>query len=200
MNSMLSGPSRRTRVRGFTLVEIMVAIAIIGVGIAGVLYYQSRAEVSQQAADATKTITAMASKIKAYYKPTNTYAQVTAANLNKMNLVADPLSWNGTNALDPWNNTMTIAGGTTTFILSIGGSTTSLDKEACTAVATSLKDVATVIRVGGTTTPVTLNTSGGTAGTVTGGNLFKGGTTTGDLTALATGCSDTNPVIGLQFQ
>lgn len=181
---------------GFTLVEIMIVLAIIGAAIGGVLFYQSRAENTQTATKTASDIALLASKTKTYFRPSNSYTGVTASNLNSMALVTAPMKFSGTSLVDPWGNDMTVGGGTLTFALTLGGATAPIDKEVCTNLVTSLSDKAVAIRVG---TAAAVSTSGSTAGTISGGNLYKGGTTTADAAALATGCNEASPVIAMQF-
>jgi hypothetical protein len=140
----------------------------------------------------------MASKIRTYFGPAGTYNGITAASVNGMSLVSQPLTWDGTNIRDPWGNIINIvgnaAGAAPSFVITLGGSTSPLDKEACTGMATGLGNGADTVRAGGTTAAVTT-----TNGIIGGGNIYK--TTAGVLSVpnLSTGCTDTNPVIGLQF-
>ena len=182
--------------RGFTLVEIMIVLAIIGTAIGGVLYYQSRAENTQAATKTSSDLALMASKIKTYFRPSNSYTGVTASRINSMALVAAPMKFDGANMVDPWGNTMSVGGGTLSFALSMGGATAPIDKEVCTSLATSLADKATAIRVGAA---AAVSSAGATAGTISGGNLYKGASTTPDAAALATGCNEASTVIAMQF-
>ena len=181
---------------GFTLVEIMIVLAIIGTAIGGVLYYQSRAENTQAATKTSSDIALMASKIKTYFRPSNSVMGVTATNINGMALVSAPMKFDGTNMVDPWGNAMTVGGGTLSFALSMGGSTAPIDKEVCTSLATALSDKATAVRIGAA---AAVSTSGSTAGTISGGNLYKGAGTAPDPAALTTGCNEASPIIAMQF-
>jgi prepilin-type N-terminal cleavage/methylation domain-containing protein len=181
---------------GFTLVEIMIVLAIIGTAIGGILYYQSRAENTQAATKTSSDVALMASKIKTYFRASNSYTNVTASRINGMALVTAPMKFDGTNMVDPWGNTMSVAGGTLSFAISMGGATAPIDKEVCTSLASALADKATAIRVG---TAAAVSTSGSTAGTISGGNLYKGAGVTADSAALATGCNESSTVIAMQF-
>lgn len=183
---------------GFTLIEIMVALGIIGAGAAVVLYYQGRAQTNAMTKDTVTAVSNMASKIKTYYAAQGTYNGISAAAINNMSLVAQPLTWDGTNIRDAGGNVVNIignaAGAAPSFVITLGGATSPLDKEACTGMSTGLGNGADTVRVGGTTTAVTT-----TNGVIGAGNVYK--TTAGvlSMTNLATGCNDTSPVIGLQF-
>ena len=181
---------------GFTLVEIMIVLAIIGTAIGGVLYYQSRAENTQAATKTSSDVALMASKIKTYFRPSNSYTGVTASSINGMALVSAPMKFDGTNMVDPWGTTMTVGGGTLSFAISMGGATAPIDKEICTSLATALSDKATAVRIGAA---ASVSTSGSTAGTISGGNLYKGAGTSADPSALTTGCNEASTVIAMQF-
>ncbi len=187
---------KMTRQRGFTLVEIMIALAIMGVAVAGVLFYQGRAANSQAANKTSSDLAIMASKVKTYFRPSNSYSNVTAARINQMALISAPMKFDGTNLVDPWGNAMTVGGGTTSFAISLGGATSPLDNEVCTALVSSLSDTAQAIRVGAA---AAVSTSGASAGTISGGNLYKGAGVTPDAAALATGCNEASTIIALQF-
>ncbi|MGE3342294.1 MAG: type 4 pilus major pilin [Vicinamibacterales bacterium] len=181
---------------GLTLIEAMVWLALLGVVIGGTLYYQSRSDASQKSTQAAADLTYMASKAKAFYKPSGSYSALTAANLNKMALVNPPMVYDGSNLKDAWGNTMSVAGGTLTFAISVGGSTNPLDKEACTNIASTMVNNATSIRIG---SAAAVTTTGATQGQVSGGNAYKTAGTVPDAAAMATGCNESNPIIAIQF-
>lgn len=187
----------RKKALGFTLIEIMVALGIMGAGVSIVLFYQGRAQATSSAKDATSAIANMVSKAKTYFAGAGSYNAITPAVLNSMGLVTQPLTWDGTNIRDPWGNVMGIAGnaaGTApTFVATIGGATSAIDREVCTALATALANGADAVNIGASTAITTTN------GIVGGGSAYK--TTAGVLSIvnLNTGCTATNPTIGLQF-
>lgn len=187
-------PTRRgaRRQLGFTIIEIMIALGIIGTAVAAVLYYQGRAEHNQTANKTAQDLALMASKIKTYLGPSNTYAAATPAWLNSSSLVAPPMKFDGTNLQDPWGNTMSVNGNTTTYAITIGGTTSALDKEVCASIASKMVDNATVINIGTAATA--------TAGVVSGGSAYKANGGTPDGALLATGCNTATPVIAMQFR
>ena len=189
--SPLAKRSGLRRQMGFTLIEIMIALGVIGTAVAAVLYYQSRAEHGQSANKTAQDVSMMASKIKGLLGPSNSYGPLTPAWVNSSALVNSPMKYDGTNLQDPWGNTMSVNGNTTTFAITVGGSTSALDKEVCTSIASKMVSNATAIHIGAATA---------TAGVVAGGSAYKavGGTADGAL--LATGCNVANPVIAMQFR
>jgi prepilin-type N-terminal cleavage/methylation domain-containing protein len=188
--TMQSNPTVRKQL-GFTLIEIIIAIGIIGSATALVLYYQARAETSQKANAMAGDVAMVASKIKQYFGASNTYAGLTASALNQMNVMPKGFTWNGSDMIDPMGNTMSINGTASTFALTVGGSTGPLDREACASIASKLADNAQSIRVGAATAA---------SGVISGGSVYKAVGGTPDAALLGTGCSAANPVIALQFR
>lgn len=184
--------------KGFTLIEIMIALGIIGAATAVVLGYQSMAQRNAQTKDTITAVSNMASKIKTYYAAQGTYNSISAAAINGMSLVTQPLTYDGTNIRDAGGNTVSIVGNAVgaapSFVITLGGTASPLDKEACTGMTTGLGNGADVVRVGGTTTAVTT-----TNGVVGGGHTYKANTGVTDMGNLSTGCQETSPVIGMQF-
>lgn len=192
MSSLSRIPRRGLRRQlGFTLIETMIALGIMGTAVAALLYYQTRAENNQGSNKTAQDLSLMASKIKNYLGPSNSYIPLTPVFVNSSALITPPMKWDGTNVLDPWGNTMTINGGTTTFALTIGGTTSALDKEVCTSIASKMVDNATAINIGAATAA---------AGVVSGGSAYKAANGTPNGTNLATGCAVANPVIAVQFR
>lgn len=177
---------------GFTLIEIMIALAIMGGALGLILAYQNKAEASQKANRTVEDVSLLASKIKTMYGPMNSYATVTATSLNDMGLTPGGMSFATPNIVDAYGNTVSITGAAASFAITIGGATGPLDKEICSSIATNLSTQATAINVGGAATAA--------AGAVSGGSAYK--TTAGALSVanLATGCATASPVIALQFR
>ncbi len=185
--------------RGFSLIETMIVLALIGGAVGLALLYQSRAQASQQANGAISSVTNMAGKIRTFYAPTGSYAGISGTVVNGMSLVTQPLTWNATSTsvMDPWGNPMVFAGNaagaTPTFVITLGGTASPLDKEVCNTIATSLVNGADAINIGASTAITTTN------GLVGGGSAYKTNGGTPNATNLSTGCQATNPVIALQF-
>jgi prepilin-type N-terminal cleavage/methylation domain-containing protein len=185
---------RNSYKRGFTLVEIMIALAIFGSALTVVLYYQQRASVLSRATDTSRALTTMISKIKTYYGASNTYSGLAATGISQLGIAPSPLSTTSTTVVDPWGNTMTFTAGSTSFVVELGGAS-AIDPEACGAIATAFANNATAIYVGtGYTT-----TAGVLAGATAATGIYK--TSAGVITSanLGAGCSQTGTKVALQI-
>lgn len=181
---------------GFALGEMLLAVAIVAVlvGIGAVVYGNLRGGINADD-QAAKTIS-LVSDIQKNYRNAGTFGTLTAAEINKLLLLQKPLKFDGTNVVDAYGNVMVVSGGTTSFVLTIGGTTNPVSNADCAAIANRLgAGVATNINIG---TAATAGT-GATAGQVTGGNVFKAGSVI-TQTNLTTGCNEANPVIASMFR
>lgn len=176
---------------GFTLIEIMIALGIMGFAIAAVMYYQTRAETSQQSNQVATSLVTMASKIKAYYGPTNSFAAVSGTTLDQIAVVPKGMTFVTPNVVDPWGNNMSINGSVATFALTVGGATGPLDREACASIASKLAENAQAVHVGAATAA---------AGVIAGGSVYKAVGGAPNAANLGTGCSAANPVVAAQFR
>jgi prepilin-type N-terminal cleavage/methylation domain-containing protein len=189
---------KHSSVRGFSLIELIVVLAIIAASVALILSRQSRATESTKASDMVQSITYLVSKVQNFYASTGSYAGLNPKVVGQMSLVNQPLKWDGASSiLDAWNNPLGVVGNqpgaSPTFAITIGGSVNPLNNESCTAMATALASAADVVVVGSTG----MNVSSGLV--PASGNVYKSSSGTLDLTQLATGCSSSNPVIALQL-
>jgi prepilin-type N-terminal cleavage/methylation domain-containing protein len=192
---------------GFTVIEVMITLAIIGAAVAVVLMYQSKAESSLRVAGTVSAMTNMTSKIRAYYASVGSYNDITPEKINAMGLVTTPLTWeSGTLAMrDAWGNVMNIVGngpGTTpAFVITIGGVNSLLQPglpltaEECVSVATELANGADRVNVGDTSSFTFTN------GVVAGGKAYKAA---GNILSIANltdaaGCGAVRPMIVLQY-
>ena len=189
---MMNLVSKGKKQRGMTLIEVMIGLGIFGLILGAVLYYQTRAENSQRANQQATDLAQIASKVKTYYGPSNSYSALSAASINNMALINAPMKYDGTNVIDAFGNAMTITGATRTFAITVGGSTAALDKEVCTSIATKLAANALVINVGSAAAAAT--------GAVSGGSVYKASASaTPNAANLATGCAEASPIIAAQF-
>lgn len=183
------------KARGFVLQELLVGLvvvailAVIGIGI----YNGMRADIN--ATDQGNKTIEMVSAVQKHWRNAGNYGTVSAAGINQINLVKSPIRYDGTNLTDAWGNTMSVSGGTTSFSLTVGGATSAMDKEDCATIAARLAAIALNVRIG---TAAAVG-SGATAGQITGGNLYKNGTTYTQA-SLTTGCNEASPVIAAQFR
>ncbi|WP_186510845.1 type IV pilin protein [Caenimonas sedimenti] len=178
--------------RGLTLIEMMIGLAIVGLILSAVLYYQTRAEYMQKSNQQATDLAQIASKVKAYYGPTNSYTALSASAINNMALINAPMKFDGTNVVDAFGNSMSINGTTRTFAITVGGATSPLDKEVCVSIASKLASNALVINVG--------NAAAAATGAVSGGSVYKASASaTPNTTNLTTGCAESAPVIAAQF-
>jgi hypothetical protein len=184
-------------VGGFSLIELIIVLAIIAASVALILDRQNKAQESNRSNDTVQSVSYMVSKIKTFYESSGSYSGLSAAVINGMSLLNQPLKWDGASILDAWNNPLGVSGNaiaaTPSFALSIGGSVNPLSKETCSALATALAAGADVVHVGGAS-DVQLN-----AGVVSGGSVYKSAAGVLTVANVASGCSATNPQIALQF-
>ena len=182
---------------GFSLIELIIVLAIIAASVALILDRQSKAQETNRSNDTVQAVSYMVSKIKTFYASSGGYNGLSAVVINGMSLLNQPLKWDGSSILDAWNNPLGVSGNATSatpsFALSIGGSVNPLNKETCSALATALAAGADVVDVGAST-EVQLN-----SGLVSGGSVYKSATGALNVASVATGCSATNPLIALQF-
>ncbi len=182
---------------GFSLIELIIVLAIIAASVALILDRQNKAQESNRSNDTVQAVSYMVSKIKTFYASSGSYSGLSAAVINGMSLLNQPLKWDGASILDAWNNPLGVSGNanaaTPSFALSIGGSVNPLSKETCSALATALAAGADVVNVGGSS-EVQLN-----AGVVSGGSVYKSAAGVLTVANVASGCSAANPQIALQF-
>ena len=190
------GSSRSRKQKGFTLVEVIVVLAIVGVALAGVLVYQSMAENRNRTNNTINAVITMVGNVKSVFAAANSYAAVTSANLVNAGIPMTPFTTSGTTILDPWGNTMVVGGSGPFFGFGIRAP----DSQTCIALVSSLAQSAVRVTVhtaapafsAAATTPVAF------LGT---GTVVKADASSAyDPVAAATGCGGATAHIGLVFR
>lgn len=181
--------------KGFTLIEIIIALAVIGVAISGMLYYQSRADTSQKVNDTTSAITTMVGSIKTTFAPANSYADVTAQNLINAGLLVSPFTASGANIVDPWGINIVVGGNASFF----GFTLTPPDAETCAKLATALVRNAARMTIAA---DAAIAPAGTTLATfVTGATVIKADQAAQMNAAnMATGCAVNNRLLAVAFR
>ena len=186
--------SNKAKQTGFTLIEIIIALAILGAAISGMLYYQSRAETSQKVNDMITASVSMISNIKNNYGPSGSFAAVTIANLIAGGMAVSPFTAGATTITDPFGNAMLAEGSATQFAVRMGP----LSKEVCVSLANGLVANALILNVG--------NVTAVTSGALTGGGVYKASAAAAPDPAIllgTTGCgitTDANRYIAAVFR
>ncbi|CAN7741750.1 hypothetical protein LJR118_006642 [Acidovorax sp. LjRoot118] len=186
----ISRPKIRSS-KGFVLTELVLGLAVVAAVVAiGVgAYTVIRGGIS--ADDQGNKMISMAASIQNNWRNAGSYATLTGEELNKLALITAPMKFVTPDVTDGWGNTMTINGGPASFVMSVGGATAPINKDACASIANRLSSVAQTIRIGTSAT--------GAAGVATGGNVFKQGETYTQA-SLGTGCNEPSTVIVAQFR
>jgi prepilin-type N-terminal cleavage/methylation domain-containing protein len=189
------------RSRGFSLIELIIVLAIIAGGIALILYRQSKTEEATRVSDEVQSISFMVSKIKSFFASTGSYETLTTGTPIQMSLLTPPLKLSGADRIvDAWGNSVELlgngVGASPSFAITIGGG--SMGKDTCAALASALAGGADVVAVGQV---AALSTLSGTAssGTIGGGSVYKQIGSGTNIQNLGAGCSSANALIGLQF-
>jgi len=186
---------------GFSLIELIIVLAIIAGGIALILYRQAKTEEATRVSDEVQSVSFMVSKIKSFFAATGSYETLSTTTPIQMSLLTPPLKLNGTDhILDAFGNSVELQGnasGTSpSFAITIGGGT--MGRDTCAALASALSGGADVVAVG------QVNALSGSlatpnSGSVSGGSIYKSLSTPPNIQNLGAGCSAASPVIGLQF-
>lgn len=187
--------NKRRAAMGFVLTELLLGIAVVAVvALIGVGVYRSLRSGINADDMADKTI-GLVAEIQKNWRTAGSYTSVSAVEVDKLSLINAPMRMSGANLTDAYGNTMSLNGSQASFALTIGGATTPIAKDDCATIANKIAAIASVVRIGAAATVG----SGGTAGTVTGGNVFKSGATITQA-SLTDGCNEANTVIAAQFR
>jgi prepilin-type N-terminal cleavage/methylation domain-containing protein len=193
--------SRQNADRGFSLIELIIVLAIVAGGIALILHRQAKTEEATRVSDEVQSISFMVSKIKSFFASTGSYETLTSSTPIQMSLLNAPLKLSGTDRIvDAWGNSVEIlgnaAGASPSFAVTIGGA--SMGRDTCAALASALAGGADSVSVGQVSA---LSALAGTAasGTISGGSVYKSSSNVTNIQNLGLGCSSANAFIGLQF-
>lgn len=184
------------RQKGFTLIEIIIALAVIGVAIAGMLYYQSRAEAGQKANNTVSALTSMVGNIKSTFAPANSFAGVSAANLISAGAVVEPFTGAGTAITDPWGGAVVVGGSPGFFGISLQAP----NAEVCMKIVTGLVRNASRVTVH-TAAPTFVATATTAETMLTTGTVVKANAAdVFNATNAAAGCGGTAAHIAMVFR
>ena len=147
--------------RGLTLIEVMVALAIGGLVIAGALALYNAASSSQISNQLNSGVSALRANTKSLYATTGGYG---TGSLNKVlidaNKVPSSFYFSGTSITHQLNGSITVTGATTQFTITV----TNLPTDVCVSLATSATGF-TSVQIASTTlttfpiTPATASSS-----------------------------------------
>jgi len=146
----VSRSKRKNGQGGFTLIEAIIVLALLGAVIATVMVRQSAANSDTKANDTVSTYANIVGQIRSAYSSAGSYTAVTNANLVNGGFIVSPLTGSGINITDPWNNPVTFAGNATLFAFSIKVQ----DKASCIKIVSSISANALQV-TDGTTDPTT---------------------------------------------
>ena len=121
------------RKRGYTLMEILLALAVVGgvIAGAGVLFTQTQGSANLNTAK--QQLTSLSASIRELYAGSSSYTGLSGSDLITAGAVPATMV-SGSNIVDAWGNTVTVASpGATTFSIAV----TALDQEDCTKLSTS---------------------------------------------------------------
>lgn len=94
--------------KGFTLIELIIALAVIGTAVGGILVFQNTAENRQKLLGATNAFSLMVGKMKNVWGSSGSFTGVSSTNLAGGGIVEAPFTVNGSNVVDPWGNNMSV--------------------------------------------------------------------------------------------
>jgi len=191
--------AQRKRVRqqkGFTLIEVLVVLAIAGAALAGVLVFQANAESRNRVNNTINAVINTVGNVKSIYASAGSYATVTSANLVNAGVVTPPFTISGTTILDPWGGTVTVGGSGPFF----GMSFLAPDNETCVRLVSALASNAVRVTVHTAAQAFTAAATTPAAFMATGTVVKADASTAYDPVSAATGCGAAAAHIGLVFR
>lgn len=188
--------------KGFTLIELIIALAVIGIGVGGILVFQSSAENRQRVVGATQGLAGLVGKTKAAWLPSGSYAGLNAAALGQAGFIESPYRLVGANLVDPWANNTGLTNASLNnrwFALTISPP----NADTCVALSTAMAGIADRLVIadaapawdaaGANIAAFHPQPAGGQVGKAGPGAAVN----TGNVVA---GCAIANPVISMSFQ
>lgn len=167
--------------KGLSLVEIILALGIVGGVAAAAVAYAGRADAIAKRNEATTALSEMVSTVKATFGPSGTFAQVTPQNIIRAGILMSPFKQQGTTDVidSPWGGTLGAAGDASKFAFVLDKVN---DQQTCITLANTLARFATKVHVGAAA-------EADTEGTVSGGSVYKeNASTVLNAGNLAVGC------------
>jgi len=166
--------------RGITLTETLLVLAVAAaLAVAAYAAYSVARNDSRLSELASGTVT-MVEMIKQVWSLSGDYSEVTAENISKAGILPKPYKFDGNDIQDPFGNTVTINGSTTSFAFAFRN----LSNENCSKLAPTLASFAYQITVG--------TDARATQGRVTGNLPYKN--SAGEIAThhLITACGNSN--------
>lgn len=182
--------------RGLSLVEIILALGIVG-GVAAVaVSYAGRADATSKRNEVTTALSEMVGTIKSTFGPSSSFATVTNQNIIRSGALRSPFKTTAVaNVIEaPWGGQLVSSGAPATFAFVINGIN---ERETCIAIANTFARFATKVHVG--------TAAAATTGEVSGGSAYKASAAAAlDPTLLAAGCepagTGTGTIVAAEFR
>lgn len=151
--------------KGLSLVEIILALGIVGGVAATAVAIAGRADSAAKRNEATTALSEMVSTVKSTFGPSGTFAQVTPQNIIRAGILMSPFKQQGTTDVidSPWGGTLTAAGDTSKFAFVLDKVN---DQQTCINLANTVARFATKVHVGA-------EAVSNATGTVSGGSVYK---------------------------
>lgn len=183
--------------RGYSLVELLLVLGVVGSILAGVMYLSSKVTTLQKVNQTNGAIIEMVSSLKKLvYDPSNSYSGVDANFIIKTGLAKKPFTSDTTTIYDAWGNAI-VVGSSKNFI---GFGIHAPDADTCINLVSAVADNAIRITVH-SAAPSFVSTATTPSTFLTTGTVVKADATSAyNATSAATGCSASSTHIGLVFR